>query len=240
MAIDMSVYKVRLLSVYQESSRVKTLRFERPSGFSFAPGQFVLLSTVEVQTPKGLPLKRSYSICSPHKADYLEFCVALGHAPEGLSHYLHENAEVGNTFMLDGPHGKFILQQPLGSETVFIAGGTGIAPIRCMLHNLTPEDFKQKIWLFFGIRDPGEYLYRRELEELESNENFRIVPAISGSVDRQWKIDRGYISDILEKYVPDGENKRIYLCGPPAMVAATLEKANQLNFADENIRREQW
>jgi NAD(P)H-flavin reductase len=233
-------YQVKLIKIVGESSRIKTFRFERPKGFSFIPGQFVMLSSEKVKTPAGIPLRRSYSIASPKNADHLEFCIALGKEDRGLSHYLHQSAKEGEVFTIDGPFGNFTLKLPLKRETIFVAGGTGISPIRSMLHSLSEEDFLQNVWLFFGIRNPEEFLYRKEFEGYLSHDKFRLVAAVSDYQGKDWKGEKGFICDVMAKYIKNGNGKDIYMCGPPIMVDTTLKKAEEIDFSKESIHYEQW
>ena len=233
-------YKVKLLKIFHDSERIKTFRFEKPKGFLFSSGQFVMLSTPKVKNNESkIPLKRAYSIASAHSKPYLEFCIAIG-TKKGFSSYLHESAKKGDVFYLEGPFGEFTLKLPLRKETIFIAGGAGIAPIRSMLHSLSGKDFSQKIWLLFGIRNPEEFLYRKELESFCSRKNFNLIAVVSDYEGKDWKGECGFVCDVVAKHIKNGKNKELYMCGPPIMVETTLKKAKQINFSGESIHHERW
>ncbi|MBN2454693.1 FAD-dependent oxidoreductase [Candidatus Woesearchaeota archaeon] len=231
--------EVKLLEIFPCSKRLKIFRFEKPDGFSFKPGQFVMLSNDKVLTPANIPLKRSYSIASSADADYLEFAIACG-TEKGFSHYLHYEAKQGDKFSLEGPYGNFNLELPLEKETIFVAGGAGIAPIRSMLYSLSEADFAKGVWLFFGIRSPAEFLCRTELEALQSNENFHLIAAVSDYEGDDWEGECGFVCDIFEKHIKSPENKQIFLCGPPIMIETTVEKAKSIGFPEEQIHFEKW
>ena len=225
--------KVKLLETLPGSDHVKTFRFERPEGFSFLPGQFVMISCAAVKTPADIPLKRALSIASDPEAPFLEFCIALG-TPQGLSHHLFFNAKNGDEFSLEGPQGNFTFS-PSKNERIFIAGGTGIGPLRSMLFTLAKDDIPTT--LFYGFRTPKEFLYK---EEFEQYPNLRVIPAVSDYNKNDWQGEKGWISDILQKYIKDGQGKDVYLCGPSPMVEAAMGKLRELHFPEENIHREQW
>ncbi|MFH1181889.1 MAG: FAD-dependent oxidoreductase [Candidatus Woesearchaeota archaeon] len=228
---------VKLLEIINASERIKVFRFEKPPGFEFIPGQFVILSTDNLKMESGLPLKRAYSIASSRDASFLDFCVALA-SETGFSHHLHNVAKPGEMFNLEGPFGKFDLQLPLKTETVFVAGGTGISSIRSMIDTLRDENFSVKVWLFYGIRSPEEFLFKDEWSSI--GPNFQVVPAISDTSSTSWNGERGFISDVMARIIKDGKGKELYMCGPPKMIETTLAKAREIGFSEESIHREQW
>jgi NAD(P)H-flavin reductase len=228
---------VKLLEILNTSERIKVFRFEKPQGFVFIPGQFAILSSEKVKMPNGALLKRAYSLASSRDADYLEFCIALA-GETGFSHHLHKEAKPGDLFSMDGPFGKFDLELPLKAETVFVAGGTGISTIRSMIDTLADEKFSEKVWLFYGIRTPEEFLFQDEWAKVGFN--FQVVPAVSDPNAQNWSGERGFISDVMARIIKDGKGKEIYMCGPPKMIETTLAKAREIGFSEESIHREEW
>jgi NAD(P)H-flavin reductase len=228
---------VKLLELLNTSERIKVFRFEKPANFSFIPGQFAILSTEKVKMPSGALLKRAYSIASSRDVSYLDFCVALA-GERGFSHHLHKEAKPGDSFNLDGPFGKFDLELPLKAETVFVAGGTGISAIRSMIDTLADEKFSKKIWLFYGIRTPDEYLFQDEWSKIGFN--LHVVPAVSDPSVQGWRGEKGFVSDVMARIIKDGKGKELYMCGPPKMIETTLAKAREIGFSEESIHREEW
>jgi propane monooxygenase reductase component len=229
---------VKLLEIIAVSDRIKVFRFEKPSGFKFSPGQFAILSTEKVKMPTGALLKRSYSIASPNTLPYLEFCIALA-GETGFSHHLHKEAKQGDLFNLDGPFGRFALPLPLKSETIFVAGGAGISPIRGMISSLSDADFSKKVWLIFGIRNPQEYTFKDEFEKLKAK-GLNVVIALSDPGVVAEGYEKGFVCDVMAKAIQIGGGKEMYLCGPPKMIETTVAKAKEIGFSEESIHYEQW
>ena len=126
-----SLFSARLTGSFELSSQTKHLEFavEGVEEFSFIPGQFV-----SIQQPKadGKVHTRAYSIANaPRSLPSFDLC--LNRVEEGfLSNWLCD-LEEGAVVQFHGPHGMFTLRQP-HQDSVLIATGTGIAPMRGMLH----------------------------------------------------------------------------------------------------------
>jgi ferredoxin-NADP reductase len=102
------------------------------SGFQFDPGQWV-----NFRFPEGV--SRAYTIASPpERPEALQLCVRVGAGKGGVAlRKLSAGAEV----TIDGPFGDFILPKSGGQPVAFIAGDTGIAPVRSIvLHMLATKD----------------------------------------------------------------------------------------------------
>jgi ferredoxin-NADP reductase len=183
------------------------------------------------------PYKRAFSIASsPYDKEFIELCVARG--PHLSAHLLDlaERSEVN----VEGPYGQFILNQPIPDNLVFIAGGTGIAPIRSMIRTLVHEKFDKNFWLFFSIRYPEDYIYKAELEEYAQKfKNFHLVVTCTCKENHAaWKGERGRVTELLLKYIPSKiKPAEVYLCGPPAMVDDTTKVLRSLGVTKLHIDR---
>ncbi len=152
---------------------------------------------------KGKPNKlRLYSIASTRHGDNLEdktvsLCVRkleykdpeTGEHVEGVCSSYLCNLKPGDDVAITGPVGKeMLLPDDEDANIVMIATGTGIAPFRAYLWRMffegdkNPEyNFKGLAWLFFGIPQTANILYKEQLEELTAKypDNFRMDYAIS-------------------------------------------------------------
>ena len=105
--------------------------------FHFAPGQFVSGVAVDAQ---GKEQTRAYSMASAPRENRFELCV--NRIQNGFfSNRLADlpDLPVGATIQIHGPHGDFTLREPL-TDSILVATGTGIAPMRSFLQWLFPED----------------------------------------------------------------------------------------------------
>ena len=200
---------------------------------SFAPGQFMMLSMTQ---DRGLA--RAFSICSsPGKKNELEFCMKIN--PNSVLSEKLEQSPIKTKVYLKGPFGMFSLQ-PTTKELVFIAGGTGIAPIRSMLQTVLQQNIQNRVWLFYRFKTPEEYLFKEELESLaQQHQNFKLVLSVSNPTP-EWRQETERVQSVIAKYIKDPSKVECYICGPPSMVKDLLEELPDLGFIPASIHREAW
>lgn len=198
----------------------KHLEWEIVEGgtFEFHAGQFVSL-----QVPRnGAEEARPYSIASAPRGD-ARFDLCLNRVEGGyVSNYLCD-LTAGAELKLNGPHGSFIVSKPFDQDIVFIATGTGIAPIRGMMADLfdRPSELTHDVWLLFGVRYPETILYRDEFEAWSARiPRFHFVPTLSRPPG-DWKGKTGYVQRHLREIFKGRKDFRAYICGLKAMVDET-------------------
>jgi NAD(P)H-flavin reductase len=194
------------------------LTVEGVDEFRFVPGQFV---TIRQPRSDGKVHTRAYSIASPPRRD-ATFDLCLNRVEEGfLSNWLCD-LEIGARVQFHGPHGLFTLREPQ-QDALFIATGTGIAPIRSMVEWLfaAPERNRgREYWLVFGTRYEHSLYYRDEFERIaRENANFHYVPTLSRCGD-DWPGCRGYVQHHVRAIVAGRTDTQAYICGLNEMVAA--------------------
>ena len=235
--------KIESEESYTENLRVLRMRLPENSGFSFVPGQFVMLSVPGLTDKNGRPVAKSYSIASsPLDSGIVELCI-VKYESGMLSPHVFK-AQIGDELTITGPYGIFQLKRPVAPGTVFVAGGTGIAPLISMIRFLYKEGYKDKLWLFYSVSEPSMFLFKDELLGYQKNNGLRLVVSTSSN-DSDWQWDKGRVTDTLPRYVSqlNGASKELqqfYVCGSPVMVADTVKMLVELGFKKENIHKEQW
>lgn len=194
------------------------LEVEEVDAFRFLPGQFV---TIRQPKPDGKIHTRAYSIASAPRSEPA-FDICLNRVEDGfLSNWLCD-LEVGATVQFHGPHGLFTLREPR-QDAIFIATGTGIAPVRSMVECLFATSERNRgheYWLVFGTRYQHSIYYRDEFEKIErENPNFHYVPTLS-RCGTDWQGCRGYVQDHVREIVAGRRDMEAYICGLNPMVAA--------------------
>ncbi len=206
--------------------------------FGFVPGQWL---SVKANTPEGEEMIRPYSIASPPSDNgHVAFC--LNRVEKGfMSNNLFSLEEVAE-ITFQGPFGNFILHPPL-RDTVFVATGTGIAPIRSMLHWLLADESRhqgQQFWLLFGARREQDIYYREEFERMAAEHpNFHFLPTLSRP-DSAWTGLRGYVQDHVVEIVGTRTDMHAYICGLAKMVKANRELLKSLGWDRTSIRYERY
>lgn len=217
-------FSARLVRSSFVTPRVKALVFERVDGrpFIFEAGQWVSLR-LPLLDERQRPVRRSYSVASvasvPGGSPRFELVVTKVDGGVGSS-WLHEVSE-GVVLEVKGPQGLFRLGAP--APSLFVATGTGIAPIRGMLHQALARGGAAPLWVLFGARTSADVLYREELEGLaKAHARLRLELTLSRP-DDAWTGRRGYVQghvvelwSSLSAFEPA---PHAYVCGVKKMLA---------------------
>jgi len=145
---------------------------------------------------------------------------------------------VGDIIGLRGPYGNFFpVEEMRGKNVVFIAGGIGLAPVRCVIWNvLDLRDQFKDISIIYGARSVNDLVYKRELEDWKSMSDVRTVVTVDpGGETPDWTGEIGFVPTIVEKVAPSGENTVAIVCGPPIMIKYTLPVLQKLGFTEDAI-----
>lgn len=185
--------------------------FETEEPLSFKPGQYL---SVKVSNSA----VRAYSIACHEGLN--KFDLLVDTRPGGPGSRFFENLRVNDKMAFLGPFGVFTLNLDDGAEHIlFMATGTGISALRCMLDALLKEKkVKTPITLYFGLTHVEEIFWKDYLDEMaQKYPNFNYEISIF-EPDETWKEHKGYITDLLKRDFPDTKKCAAYLCGHRAMI----------------------
>jgi ferredoxin-NADP reductase len=245
------IYTARLTHTEVLSGRADCKHFEfeveELPNFEFAAGQFVsMLATNNDKT-----MTRAYSLASGPRGNN-RFDLCLNRVEGGFfSNYLCD-MEHGKTVHFHGPHGHFVLRSPL-RDSLMIATGTGIAPMRGFVEALFPENGAasthdlngREIWLVFGTRYESEIYYREYFERIAAkNPNFHYIISLSRG-EGSWQGARGYVQDhvkaILDSRAGHGKDDMdAYICGLNEMVSANRKQLADFGWDKKQIVFERY
>ena len=231
-----NLYKSKLakiIKITEETSDVKTFQLEFvdeevKNNFNFQAEQFGLFgvmgegeSTFCIASP---PTRKGYIECSVKKA---------GRVTKAL-HSLNEGQLIG----FRGPYGNnFPFDEMKGKNINFIAGGIGLAPVRCIIWNCLDlrKDFKD-IVIVYGARTVADLVYKHELRQWEEMPDVKLVKTVDpGGETKDWDGRVGFVPTIVEQAAPNPNNSVAILCGPSTMIKFTLHSLQKLKFKKENI-----
>jgi CDP-4-dehydro-6-deoxyglucose reductase len=184
------------------------LRLPPNAGFAFLAGQYI-----DITSPQGD--KRSYSIASDMRSATIELQIRQVDGG-AMSRYWFEQAKVNDLLRFRGPLGTFFLRDVAGLDLVFLATGTGIAPIASMLAqlpHLAAERQPKSVSLYWGARHLSDLYLDLAAPGL------RYTPVLSRAAD-DWQGRRGHVQDVLLSDAPDLARTAVYACGSPAMIDA--------------------
>jgi len=197
---------------------------------NYRAGQYV-----SIESPAHHPrVWRTYSVANAPRADgTLDFHVrALGVG--WLSGALVRRVRAGELLRLASPMGSMVLDRRSTRDIVFMAGGTGLAPIRALLEELTTFNRTRWVHMFFGVRDRQDLYELPYLQALaEAYPWLSVVPICSNDPD--WGGEVGTISDVVSRFGPWREHD-FFVSGSPAMIRASLRALSNLQVPHTRIR----
>ena len=193
---------------------------------SFAAGQYVRL------TFPGLP-SRDYSIASQSGSQVLEF--HLRRVPGGtVTEPVHANLQPGAHVLVEGPFGSSFLREQHAGPMLCIAGGSGLAPINCIVEAAIARGMRQPIRVYFGARSSRDlYLVEHFQSLTRQHSNLTFTPVLSEASEQStWRT--GLVTDAVAEDLGDLDGWKAYCAGPPGMVEAAIQitKANGLRPGD--------
>lgn len=206
--------------------------------FDFRPGQAVLIGA-----PGGQP-HRPYSIaCSPELASEtgaLELLIAL--EDDGTLGAHLPDSRPGSPIEVEGPLGTFIVPaDPPEQRILFVAGGTGIAPLRAMIDHLLRHRSARSISLLYSARRGDEFAFIEELRGHEQHGRLEIHQTVTRDDSATWAGSRGRIGrSHFERVVHEPTNMLCFVCGPRAMVNESVATLSALGVPATAIRTEAW
>lgn len=234
---------LRVGGIFRETRDVQTFRLVSPNGgdlaFEFRAGQFLNLA-VDIA---GQRLRRSYTIASsPAQRRHCEITVKAEELG-ALSQHLHHGVGEGDVIEVEGPFGDFTFRESEPQKTVMVGGGVGVTPLMSMIRSLADECWRGEIVLLYASRTPDDFVFRTELEELGRRQPrlLRTVLVATQVDDPSWPGLRGRLTpDAIARAVPDVARLSVYICGPPAMMAAVTNMLGELGVPPQRIRSESF
>jgi CDP-4-dehydro-6-deoxyglucose reductase len=209
---DKKILPAKISTIEKVNSDVLKIIFRLPptAKFEFNAGQYVNLI-------KGT-INRSYSIANkPSENNQLEFFIKK--YKNGLmSKYWFEEAKVNDLLRIEGPLGSFFLRESKCEHIVFLATGTGIAPIKSILESVIEQPSnisKKEFWVFVGARLKEDLLWSPDLINDKIKINY--IPVLSRQTE-DWDGEKGYVQDAVLKQNINLENTQVYACGSNEMI----------------------
>lgn len=194
------------------------------------------------------PVRRSYSLALPVEKAGGRITLLARFSPGRSDKKRHPTGK-GSTYLyslkpgdlvrFSGPFGDFALK-PGAREKVFIGGGAGMAPLRAMIHALLDNGARERIHFWYGARNLRETPYVEEMDELaKRHDNLTWHLVLSEEAEHGAGLLEGLVHEATHEYLlrthPDLQACEFYLCGPPAMLAATRQLLQKLGVADEMV-----
>jgi Na+-transporting NADH:ubiquinone oxidoreductase subunit F len=230
-------FATEVASIVDLTHDIKEVRLKLldPPEMAFKAGQFVQIQVPPYELSEE-EVYRAYSLSSaPSEKGMIEMQIRL--VPNGIcTTWVHRFLKVGDRVTVNGPHGDFHLRDT-DREIVFIAGGSGMAPIKSMLLDMCEVRNPRRARYFFGAVRKRDLFHVETMRQLERDlPNFSFVPALSGAApEDEWTGDTGLITAVLDRHIADGGNTEAYLCGSPGMIDAAVGVLRRKGVTDDRI-----
>lgn len=191
----------------------------------FMPGQVAIL-----RVPDEYPAYFAFA-SAPEDAE-LEFLVKRA---QGASSRIYEMKEGDSVELTDVVGQGFPLEEQRGKDLVFVAMGTGVAPLRSALRHVLKRkgDFGQLVVLY-GARTPDDFCYRDETEGWQEA-GVELRQVISRPDGHDWSGPTGYVQSLLEHVMPDLRQPVALICGSRQMIEQTRTRLGLLGFKPDGI-----
>jgi NAD(P)H-flavin reductase len=233
-----AVVTLPLVDVAQATPRSVLLALDlHDTSFEFKAGQAVVVGA------HGQAHRRPYSIASsPESAadmNALELLVGLDHEGSAGPHF--SSLARGTLFDVEGPIGTFTFPPALTHRRLlFVAGGTGIAPLRAMLDHALRVHPAERISLLYSARRADEFAFMPELRAHEAAGRLELHPTVTRD-DVEWAGGRGRIGrSHFEAVLHDRLDTLCFICGPGSLVAEAVATLTELGVPRAAIRTEEW
>jgi CDP-4-dehydro-6-deoxyglucose reductase len=221
MASDIQIRKMpsRVMGMEKVSDDVMIVKLQLPAAdpFRYYAGQYLEFILKDGR-------RRSYSMANPPSSDNLVE-LHIRHVPGGVftDHVFGAGAtqmKVREILRAEGPLGSFFLREDSDKPIVFLASGTGFAPIKAIIEYMIAQGIKRKAVLYWGGRRPKDlYMDQLARQWVQSLPDFRYIPVVSDALAEDgWTGRTGFVHQAVQHDIPDLSGCQVYACGAPVMV----------------------
>jgi CDP-4-dehydro-6-deoxyglucose reductase, E3 len=199
----------------------------------FLPGQYVLLEDRDLTVAP-----RSYSVGNAPRPDGL-LSLLVTRVPGGQgSTWVHDRLTVGNDVAVSGPYGSFVDDPVSRAPALYLAAGSGLAPIRALLEAALAEVARPALTLVFSARTEDEVLDGERFAALDAEHSrFHFVRTLTRPGGPP---PHGRIPAMLPDLCEDLDAHDVFIAGAPGFVAACAEAAERLGARPDRVRSEEF
>ena len=217
--------KLVITGVRDQARSTRSFNLRADGAIDFTPGQVAILR-VNGQEPS------YFAFASAPDDRDLEVLVKQ---KTGASSVIYDLC-VGEHLELVGIAGHgFNLEEMKGRDLVFVAMGTGVAPLRSALRQVLKRkrDFGQLVVLY-GARTPDDFCYRDETDDWEAA-GVQLRQVISRPDGHDWSGPTGYVQSLLDNVLPNLNSPVALICGSREMIDQTRERLGKMGFKPDEI-----
>jgi len=181
--------------------------------FAFRAGQYI-----EFLLRDGK--RRSYSMANaPHSSDQIS--LHIRHMPGGLfTDQLFTTLKERDILRIEGPQGTFFLREASEKPIVFLASGTGFAPIKAVIEHALELGIIRPMTLYWGGRRPADlYMHQLCIDWAKTCPHFSYIPVVSDAMpEDNWTGRTGFVHRAVLEDFNDLSGVQVYACGAPIVI----------------------
>lgn len=209
---------VRVAALTRASHDVMQVRLQLPAAdtFRYHAGQYI-----EFILRDGA--RRAYSMANaPHTQEGAPGVeLHIRHMPGGrFTDHVFNAMKEKEILRVEGPFGSFFLREDSDKPMVFLASGTGFAPIKALIEHMQHKGITRPATLYWGGRRPADlYMDGWIRERLAALPNLRYVPVVSDALPEDgWTGRTGFVHQAVMEDIADLSGYQVYACGAPIVV----------------------
>ena len=223
------IFPVRVESLVKLNNEVMKMLLKLPGNevLKFKAGQYI-----EFLMEDGS--RRAFSIASSPYDDLIELHLRLIEGGK-FTHHVFEEMKVKSIHKIEAPIGQFYLRESV-KPIIFIAGGTGFAPIKSIIEDMCIKKIKRPIFLYRGVREFNNlYMHNLCLDWEKSIDEFTYIPVSENKSEDCDYLRIGLVHKIALEDLKDLENTQVYCCGAPGLVEAAFKEFTSRGLPEEEF-----
>jgi CDP-4-dehydro-6-deoxyglucose reductase, E3 len=197
----------------------------------YLPGEYLLLEDDKQRVPQ-----RSYSVANAPRPDG-SISLLVTRVPGGqASLWIHERLRPGDEVTATGPYGTFVADPASCAPCLYLAGGSGLAPVRALLQASLQSGSERSLTFIFSARTEADVLdddvFARWQEE---HAGFRFIRTLTRGVGAE---PHGHIPDVLAEFCPDLSGHEVFIAGAAGLVSSCAIAADALGASPARVHTE--
>lgn len=223
-------YRARVVRKEQLTPKITYLRLASETPIPFIEGQYASFLIDNYRRP--------LSFASPASQPEIDFIVDV--APNGVCSRYALAVHIGDSASILAPYGRFTVPPDETRPLLFIAAGSGIAPIRAQLLAQLAKPNPPATTLIFGNKDEPHAFLTEEFTALaQQYPTFRFIPTLS-EPSPEWHGERGLVTEVAPHEIDNLPDCAAFVCGSPTMVADTVAMLKTHGVPADQIHTENF
>jgi len=217
-------HKVEILNIEDITHDVRAYTFEKPDGYSFAPGQ---ATEVAIDKDGWRDEKRPFTFTNLQDDDNLEFVIKSYPDHNGVTEQIGQ-IEEGDQFIIDDAWGTIEYK----GEGVFLAGGAGVTPFIAIIRDLYAKNGIGSNTLIFSNKTEDDIILKDEFEEILGEQFINVITdePTDEYINLDGFIDKEFLADQIDDF-----DQPFYVCGPPAFNDAMIKYLKELGATPDAL-----